>query len=63
MPLGKNVRYRFKTLGRGKAVRLAYYHNKVIEATLYKKKKGILMKQKTLYKRYNAREREINKHL
>ena len=36
MPLGKNVRYRWKTTKGGKKVRLAFRDNKVIEV----KKKG-----------------------
>lgn len=36
MPLGKGVRYRWKTTKSGKRVRLAFKNNKVVEA----KKKG-----------------------
>lgn len=45
MPLGKGVRYRFKVGRGGKATRLAFRGNTVIEAAPYKRgKKGKLVK-------------------
>jgi len=63
MPLGRNVRYRFKPLSKGRSVRLAYRDNKVVEATLFKKRAGIYHKQKVVYKRFNAQQRKVNKQL
>lgn len=39
MPLGPGVRYRVKTSGSGKKVRLAFKGDKVVEATPLPKKK------------------------
>lgn len=44
MPLGKGIRFRFKRLGKGKAVRLAFKGNKVVEAAPFKSKGGKLHK-------------------
>ena len=52
MPLGKNVRYRFKQLGHGKAVRLAFKgRSKLVEVAYFKKVGSVLKKQKTLHRR------------
>lgn len=55
MPLSGNVRYRFKSLGRGKAVRLAFrgrgQASKVVEVAVFKKVRGVYKKQKTLHQR------------
>lgn len=44
MPLGKGVRFRFKRTGGGKAVRLAFRGNKVVEAKPFKKRGGKFVK-------------------
>lgn len=52
MPLGSNVRYRFKRLGGGKAVRLAFKgKSKLVEVAYFKTVAGRLVKQKTLHKK------------
>ena len=38
MPLGKNIRYKFKKTSAKSAVRLAFRKNKVVEVTPYIKK-------------------------
>ena len=48
MPLGKNVRYRFKNVGKNKAVRFAFRGNRVIEVSSFRRsKRGKLEKVKT----------------
>jgi len=49
MPVPKNTRYRFKSVGHGKSVRLAFVgKKKIVEVALFKKVGGTLKKQKIL---------------
>lgn len=45
MPLGKNIRYRFKTT-KNDGVRLAFDNNKVVEVVPFVRVSGILKKKK-----------------
>ena len=52
MPYDKKVRFRFKQLGHGKAVRFAFKEkSKLLEVAYFKKVAGKLVKQNILHRR------------
>ncbi len=57
MPLGSNVRYRFRRTKGGRAVRLAFRGNTVIEEKPYKKGKGGKLKASGPAKRMQRKRR------